>query len=515
MVGDKDIQPYAVMILFISLAYVCISLDATGLLASIALRAVQISGSSRKRLFIYFYMLAAAMSTVTSNDIVILTLTPMVTYCVQHTGSSPWPFLFAMFTAANICSLFFVIGNPTNIIVAEAFGISFGEYFKNMVVPAFVTALSGGVVLYIIFRNQVSGSFEPPQLDPQGAIIDSRGAVVHAFTLVVCLIFMAISSFLPFHVRLWMVALGAAIVSGAYNVYAYPWFDATNTHMAVDGLKRIEGSSSPDSLDEDNHVAEEEYGGYSATYANSNLFDRTEETYDEENAVNRSRMPIYTPSTLRDSKDVNVITVSDPTITIEDISSINRESSEVEKNIVESEQSVQKKSIPSVFGVLMSLPWSLMPFVFGMFTIVQALVISGWVTKMAEVLISMMGGIDATNGRSWQALVPSLVMMGVSLIACNVMNNQPAAILLTRILTSAPFRALDDKALRGSLYSVIGATNIAAVFTLIGSLAGIMFANILALHGLKMTYMRFFKVGVILSPAIALFCALFVAIFLK
>lgn len=95
VVGDDQIRPYEIIILFNALAYVCVSLDATGCLTYIALKAAQAAGNSRRRLFIYFFLLSTAMTSVTSNDIVIMTLTPVVLQCAKFTGTAPWAYLFA------------------------------------------------------------------------------------------------------------------------------------------------------------------------------------------------------------------------------------------------------------------------------------------------------------------------------------------------------------------------------------------------------------------------------------
>ena len=195
--GDQNIQPYAIMLLFIPLAYVCVSLDSTGALSYISLRVVRSIGSSRIRLFFSFYILSALMASFSSNDIVILTLTPMVAYCSKYAECSPWPFLFAMYTAANLSSIFFETGNATNIIVAEAFQISFGNYFVHMAFLSMVTSLLGSIILFIIFRKKIQGSFTPPTFDPESTLIDPRGGIVHAIILSLCLIGMGITSFLP------------------------------------------------------------------------------------------------------------------------------------------------------------------------------------------------------------------------------------------------------------------------------------------------------------------------------
>lgn len=72
--------------------------------------------------------LSSCMTIVSSNDIVILTLTPIICNVASQAECDPTPLLFAQFYAANVWSILLVIGNPTNIIVAEANNISFLQY---------------------------------------------------------------------------------------------------------------------------------------------------------------------------------------------------------------------------------------------------------------------------------------------------------------------------------------------------------------------------------------------------
>ncbi len=96
IVGDKDIRPYVIIILFNALAYICVSLDATGCLTYISLKVAQAAGSSRLRLFFYFYVLSAIMTSVTNNDMVVMALTPVVLQCSKFTGTNPSAYLFSV-----------------------------------------------------------------------------------------------------------------------------------------------------------------------------------------------------------------------------------------------------------------------------------------------------------------------------------------------------------------------------------------------------------------------------------
>jgi Na+/H+ antiporter NhaD/arsenite permease-like protein len=86
IIGDSTIQPYAILILFMALAYICLSLDETGLFAYLALHATKASGNSGKKLFLYFFLLSSFLTMFTSNDIVILTMTPII-YSHERPGA--------------------------------------------------------------------------------------------------------------------------------------------------------------------------------------------------------------------------------------------------------------------------------------------------------------------------------------------------------------------------------------------------------------------------------------------
>lgn len=137
MVGDDQIRPYVILILFNSLAYMCVAFDMTGCLSYLALFVAQ-RADSPTRLFLYFYVLAAMLTAFTSNDLVIMTMTPIALQCAKFADISPWPMLYGMFFAANTFSLIFIIANPTNVIIGQAFNLSFGEFAKVMAFPALV-----------------------------------------------------------------------------------------------------------------------------------------------------------------------------------------------------------------------------------------------------------------------------------------------------------------------------------------------------------------------------------------
>ena len=92
------------------------------------------------------------------------------------------------FYAANILSAAFIIGNPTNVIVGEAIGLTFGTFVQWMALPAIVAVFSSLFTLLYIFRNELTQTFVQPEMNPYDALIDPNGAIIQSLILLATLI---------------------------------------------------------------------------------------------------------------------------------------------------------------------------------------------------------------------------------------------------------------------------------------------------------------------------------------
>lgn len=222
IVGNVAIRPYSILILFMALAYICVSIDLTGFFAYLALLATKAAGNSGRRLFVCFYALSGFLTVFTSNDIVILTMTPIIYYFAKNTNTDPIPFLIAQFFAANIWSIALYIGNPTNIIVSQAYGIGFLEYSKCMLLPTLVAGVSCLAILWQLFKEKIPEKVNAPDIDPRSALINSRGAVFGVVCLSACLLLLSLSSWLD--IPIWAIPLSFSLVMLTHDVLSYRVF---------------------------------------------------------------------------------------------------------------------------------------------------------------------------------------------------------------------------------------------------------------------------------------------------
>jgi Na+/H+ antiporter NhaD/arsenite permease-like protein len=97
----------------------------------------------------------------------------------------PRAWIFTQFSCANIASAILVSSNPTNLVLAGAFEITFIKYTANIIVPVLVT----GVVLYpfllyIIFHDEslIPASIKMEDLPDELKVSDQKSCVLHTLT---------------------------------------------------------------------------------------------------------------------------------------------------------------------------------------------------------------------------------------------------------------------------------------------------------------------------------------------
>ncbi len=145
----------------------------------------------------------------------------------------------------------------------------------------------------------------------------------------------------------------------------------------------------------------------------------------------------------------------------------------------------QKKEPAALFTCLHRAPWTLVPFMLGMFVIVLALSEQGVTAALSAVLSPL----------------PEIFSYGViSTLLANVMNNIPMSVLMGSVIA--------EQGSLGALYATVIGSNLGALLTPIGALAGIMWGAMLKAQGVRMRYLDFVKNGVIIMVP-SLLAALF------
>lgn len=204
--ANTAVNPLKILVLFISVTLISLYLGDAGFFDFLADYLFKKNKSGQIKLFLALYFLVAVLTVFTSNDIIILTFTPPICIFCKRAKISPIPFLFGEFVAANTWSMMLIVGNPTNIYLAQSAGVSFLTYFKVMCLPAIVGGITGLVILLLIFRKPLttkivrdeSAFINTPKIDKVRLTV----SLIH---LIVCIILLAISDFLE--LQMWIICL--------------------------------------------------------------------------------------------------------------------------------------------------------------------------------------------------------------------------------------------------------------------------------------------------------------------
>ena len=208
LTSNSAINPLKILVLFFSMTILSIYLDEIGLFHFLAVKATKIAKNNQLVLFFTFYLLTSILTIFTSNDIVILTLTPFICFFAKNTKINPLPYLIAEFAAANTWSMMFIIGNPTNIYLATSAGIGFIDYFKVMWLPTIFAGLTELLIVFLLFRKQLK---TPIEITDEDYKIESKlDLVIGVSILFICLVFLVISSYI--NIEMWLISLSCATI---------------------------------------------------------------------------------------------------------------------------------------------------------------------------------------------------------------------------------------------------------------------------------------------------------------
>ncbi len=205
--ADREINPIKILILFISMTLLSVFLDETGFFSYIASAVQKKAGKDQHTLFLILYITVSILTVFTSNDIIILTFTPIILCFCKNARISPLPYLFGEFVAANTWSMALIIGNPTNIYLASANNISFFEYASKMLLPTMAAGVTAYLVLALIFSRSLKTEMTPSYEETH--IKDKVLLILGISHLAVCTVLLIIGSYIG--VEMWAVALFFAV----------------------------------------------------------------------------------------------------------------------------------------------------------------------------------------------------------------------------------------------------------------------------------------------------------------
>ena len=228
------VNPVKILVLFISVTLISVYLGDAGFFDYVAER---VFTGARGGFFLFagLYAVVSVLTVFTSNDIVILTFTPPVCIFCAKAKISPVPYLLGEFIGANTWSMALVVGNPTNVYLAESAGLTFFGYFSVMWLPAVVAGSSAFITLTLLFRKSLFSKPQTTEMPRKKTAMRKVPLIACLCSLIGCVIALALSD--AFGVEMWAVALGFALFTAAF-VLVYGLFAGEGLSRALAGIKK-------------------------------------------------------------------------------------------------------------------------------------------------------------------------------------------------------------------------------------------------------------------------------------
>ncbi|KAM3421463.1 hypothetical protein BST61_g1856 [Cercospora zeina] len=536
-VGANHIAPIDIMVFFLSLAYIALSIDASGLIRWLACRVLRSGGKHGYRLYFYLYTFFFTMACFVGNDPIVLSGTAFLAYLtrVSRNINNATAWIYAQFAVANIGSAVLVSSNPTNLVLAGAFGIKFIAYTANVIVPVLGTIIllfpfllwvlfrKGGLIPHEIELEELPENIknaEPvnpnipqdshkqltpaeqsvlaistvlnPYLDKKSAIV---GVVIMSATLVTILVMNATSSNGHEHPVFW-VTLPAAVLMLSWDL-CYGWLHrhetrqiaANSSHIGLPAKKIDEREDATQQADDRDSVAElpvdVEKSGLSQESLQEKADEEKQKPVISHDAAPRAEDPGLSKET---APDKIVVKREEPTSAEKSTSQPATAWQASDRRTLHSETirgwRWLRRTFPASSVVMTHLPLKLVPFALCMFVLVQALVTKGWVAVFAfgwNHWVDRTGVVGAIGGMGF-----------LSIVLCNFAGtNIGTAILLCRVVQSwvelhqENGSTITNRKFWATVYSMTIGLNYGAFSTAFSaSLAGLLWRSILDRMGI-------------------------------
>ncbi|MFC1666785.1 SLC13 family permease [Candidatus Omnitrophota bacterium] len=164
-------------------------LKRTGFFTYIAISLAKLSKGKPWRLMVLLGVSTAFLSMLVDNVTTIVIIAPITILVCDILGIRPLPILMAEILLSIIGGVATLVGDPPNIFIGSASGLSFNDFLINLFPVTLVVIFFSLFVLKFIYRKELfdkSRNFQAVlNIDARRAIKDSRGMVKCLFALVV------------------------------------------------------------------------------------------------------------------------------------------------------------------------------------------------------------------------------------------------------------------------------------------------------------------------------------------
>ncbi|MGE1062690.1 ArsB/NhaD family transporter [Megasphaera paucivorans] len=128
----------------------------SGVFEAMAIWAVKITRGRPKILLALLSVITAVTSSLFDAVTAVLLLAPMCISLARRLEIEPYPFLIMGILISNIGGTALMVGNPPNVMIGSATGLSFNAFFYNLAPCVVLTMVSIVPILIYMYRNELN-----------------------------------------------------------------------------------------------------------------------------------------------------------------------------------------------------------------------------------------------------------------------------------------------------------------------------------------------------------------------
>lgn len=186
----------------------------TGMFEYISIKAAKAAKGDPWKILIAFVLITAILSAFLDNVTTVLLVGPMSIAIARMLEINPVPFLMMQILASNVGGTATMIGDPPNIMIGSASGLSFMDFIANTGAAAVLIIIAQIIVMKFLYKKQLeSGPINKTSvmnLDPDKSITNRKLMKQSIAVMVLVVIGFVIHDKLGFDSC--MIALGAAAI---------------------------------------------------------------------------------------------------------------------------------------------------------------------------------------------------------------------------------------------------------------------------------------------------------------
>lgn len=164
----------------------------SGIFEYIAIKAAKIAKGRPWPLMVLFALITAVLSAFLDNVTTVLLIGPMTLAIISMLRINPIPFFMTQIMASNIGGTATLIGDPPNIMIGSAAGLSFTDFITNTGVAVLFVLAATIVCFYFIYGRKLHVEPEAMdsilQLDENKAIKD-RSLLIKSVVMILLVVF--------------------------------------------------------------------------------------------------------------------------------------------------------------------------------------------------------------------------------------------------------------------------------------------------------------------------------------